>query len=469
MQRTWLATALALITAVACAAAPPLPQSPDSPPIAFTSVNVLPMTAGEPILRDQTVVVQNGVIATIGPAESARIPAGSIRISGQGKYLMPGLADMHVHLEHFDNAEYLKLFLVNGVTMVRSMDGRPEILQWKRDAAAGTLASPDIHTAGQVLDGKPPVRDDNIALGSAAEARLAVEAQAAAGYDFIKVYANLSPEAFDSIVATARTRGLPVVGHTPRAVGLDKFLDSGTASIEHLGDFAESIEASPGGATAGPAVLKRRLGFAADKARMEAVAIKVAQSGVWVVPTMITDDRWIAPASRVEEWASEPTTAPIDRGIVDYWRGSVGRARDSVGEANWARVEQGRQNRLALVLAFQRAEVPLMVGSDTPNAFVIPGWSVHQELANYVAAGITPAQALAAATREPARFLGQDKSWGTLEQGKRANLLLLYANPFDDIGATRRIAGVVLRGNWLPEERLTQMRKDVEAVAANSN
>jgi imidazolonepropionase-like amidohydrolase len=140
-----------------------------------------------------------------------------------------------------------------------------------------------------------------------------------------------------------------------------------------------------------------------------------------------------------------------------------------VGEANWHWVEQGRANRLALLRALHRAGVPLLLGTDTPQPFVFPGASIHDELANYVAAGLTPAEALALATREPARFLGQQQAWGTIEPGKRANLLLLDADPFANIAATRRIAGVVSGGRWMPAEQLERMRREVEAVAAASD
>ncbi|HEV2747231.1 MAG TPA: amidohydrolase family protein [Allosphingosinicella sp.] len=468
-----LAVAIAALALAGCAGAadrkPAASAAETEPALAFTSVNVLPMTAGEPVLRDYSVLVENGRIAAVGPSASLPIPSHAVRIDGRGKYLMPGLADMHAHLEHFDGPEYLKLFLVHGVTMVRSMDGRPNILDWKRQAAAGTLASPDIHTAGQVLDGSPPVRDDNLALATPAEGRRAVEQQAAAGYDFVKVYANLSAPTFQAIVQAAAARNLPVAGHVPRAVPLDAFLASGVASLEHLGDFADAIAAPPASGAAAPAVLKRRLGFPADQGRMEALAAKVAASRIRVVPTIVADDRLVAAAADVERWMKDPEAAAVDRGILNhYWRGTVSRGAERVGAANWRWVEQGKANRRNLLRALHRAGVPLLLGTDTPQPFVFPGASVHDELANYVEAGLTPAQALALATREPARFLRQHRNWGTVEPAKRANLLLLDANPLADIAATRRIAGVVTGGRWLPVAELERMRREVEAVAAAS-
>ncbi len=437
-------------------------------PLVFLSVNVLPMTAGEPVLRNQTVLVEDGRITAMGRTGSLRVPGHATRIDGQGKYLMPGLADMHVHLEHFDRPEYLRLFLIHGVTMVRSMDGRPGILDWKRQTASGALPGPDIHTAGPVLDGSPPRRDDNLALATPEEARRAVNEQADVGYDFLKVYDNLAPDVFRAIMDEAATRNMPVVGHVPDAVGLDTFLTSGIRSIEHVGDFADSLAAMQPDEVV-PDSLTRRLGFPADQARIEALAAKVAASRVWVIPTLITDDRLVAPPADVERWVSDPEIATVDRGILTYyWRGALARSAGRLGVDDWRWVDRGRQNRLAVIGAFHRAGVPLMTGTDTPNPFVFPGSSMHDELANYVAAGLTPAEALTLATREPARFLGQSQAWGTIEAGKRANLLLLDANPLEDISATRRIAGVVIGGRWLSSERLGQMRLEVERVAAAS-
>lgn len=470
---SWLVLSFAALASAGCAGSTGRTAAAGAadaaPALAFTSVNVLPMTEGEPMLRDRTVLVENGRIAAVGPAASVRVPGHAVRIDGRGKYLMPGLADMHAHLEHFDHPAYLQLFLVHGVTLVRSMDGRPDILDWRRQAAAGTLAAPDIHTAGPVLDGSPPRRDDNLALATPEEARRAVGEQAAAGYDFLKVYDNLTSEVFQAVMEAAAARGLPVVGHVPDAVPLDTFLDSGIRSIEHLSDFADAIAVPPAAGGPAPASLRRRLGFTASGERIQALAARVAASRVWVVPTMITGDRFVASAADVERWAADPEAAAVDRGIIGWWRGTVLAAAERIGSADWHWVELGRANRRELVRAFHRAGVRLLAGSDTPNPFVFPGASMHDELANLVEAGLTPAQALAAATREPASFLGRQRDWGTIEPGRRANLLLLDADPLADIAATRRIAGVVLRGQWIPAGELQRMRHEVERVAAVSD
>jgi hypothetical protein len=382
---------------------------------------------------------------------------------------MPGLADMHVHLEHFDDPAYLQLFLINGITFVRSMDGRPFILDWKRRASSGTLPSPHIYTAGPVLDGDPPARSDNRALRDGNEARRAVEEQASEGYDFVKIYANLSTEPFYAVMAAARARRLPVAGHMPHAVPFQEVLTGGMASIEHLGDFANTIQAGdpqlPG--RADPA--RRRLALQVDSSRIAALATRLAHSGVWVVPTMVQADRAVAPPNVLQDWMSDPAVALIDRGILQYyWLASVTRAGEGLDATGWSLVEQSRVNRIALVSAFRQAGVPALVGTDTPQPFVFPGAAIHEELANFVAAGFSPERALIAATRDAARFVGDERLWGTVERGKRAHLLLLDANPLQDIGATRRIAGVMVQGRWFAASRLQEMRIAVETLAAAS-
>lgn len=440
-----------------------------TPTLAIVGANVIPMTGSEPILRDRTVIVRDGVIASIGPRARTRIPSDATRVDAAGKFLMPALADMHVHLEHFDDPAYLQLFLVYGVSFVRSMDGRPEILQWRSAAAEGRLASPRIFTAGPILDGDPPARSDNRTVADADAARRAVAEQADAGYDFIKLYTNLSLDAYTGIVEAARARGLPFAGHVPRAVGHARLLQDGAASIEHLGDFADALQVEGSALPTAAQGLKRRLAGEVDPKRLADLAATLARSRTWIVPTQVQADRAVATPATLETWLADPAVAGVDRGMVEhYWSGSVVRAGQGLDAQGWSLVERGRANRRAVVGAMHRAGVRLLVGTDTPQPFVVPGAAVHEELAGLVEAGLSPREALAVATREAARFVGQDSLWGSIAVGKRADLLLLQADPLADIGATRRIAGLVTQGRWLSPERLGEMRAEVERVAAAS-
>jgi imidazolonepropionase-like amidohydrolase len=451
------------------AAAGQNPVADAEPILAIVGVNVIPMTVNQRILPDQTVVVRNGRIASIAPRGQTAVPPSAVRVDAAGQYLMPALADMHVHLEHFDDPAYLQLFLVYGVTFVRSMDGRPQILEWKRAASDGSLPSPLIHTAGPVLDGDPPARSDNRAVGNRDEARRAVAEQAGAGYDFIKIYTHLSPDVYGAIVEAARAEGLPVAGHVPRGVAFRDLLADRVASIEHVGDFAAALRVEGSELPDRAQALGRRLAFEMDSTRLAALARELAGSDTWIVPTTFESDRAVANPATLERWLADPAVSAVDRGIVEYyWRRSVLRAAEGLDQQGWSLVERGRANRLSVVGQFHRAGVKLLVGTDTPLPFVVPGASAHEELANFVAAGLSPEQALAAATREAARFVGQESHWGTVEPGKRADLLLLEADPLADIGATRRIVGLVAQGRWLPAERLREMRAAVERVAAAS-
>jgi imidazolonepropionase-like amidohydrolase len=466
--------ALLLLSVAAChlspgTAAGQRPLADTESVLAIIGANVIPMAGNQRVLPNQTVIVRAGRISTIGPRGQTAVPPNAVRVDAAGQYLTPALADMHVHLENFDDPAYLQLFLVYGVTFVRSMDGRPQILEWKRAAANGSLHSPSIHTAGQVLDGDPPARSDNRIVGDADAAQRAVDEQADAGYDFVKIYTNLSAEAYRTIVEAARARGLPVTGHVPRAVAFRDLLVDGIASIEHLGDFADALRVKDSELPTQAQALKRRLAVEVDPTRLAALATELARSGTWIVPTMVQSDRAVANPAMLERWLADPAVAAVDQGIVEsYWRGSVLRAGGGLDEQGWSLVARGRANRLLVVGAFHRAGVRMLVGTDTPQPFVIPGASVHEELVNFVAAGLTPEQALAAATREAARFVGQGSLWGTVEPGKRADLLLLEANPLADIGAMRRIVGLVAQGRWLPAKRLGEMRAAVERVAAAS-
>src|SRR4051812_34075948 len=213
---------------LACTHAPssPLPAEEGSGEVAFVGVTVVPMDT-ERRVPDQTVVVRHGRIAEIGPSSTVQVPAGALRIDGQGRFLMPGLADMHVHLYTRDD---LLLFLANGVTFVRNMWGAPYDLVWRARIEQGSLLGPTIYTAGPLLDGSPPIWNGSVVVETAADAERVVTGQKKAGYDFIKVYKKLLPEAYDAIAATAKREGMTFGGHVPAAVGLEHALAAGQRS-----------------------------------------------------------------------------------------------------------------------------------------------------------------------------------------------------------------------------------------------
>jgi imidazolonepropionase-like amidohydrolase len=411
--------------------------------IAIVNTTVLPLTANGLVLANHTVVIAADRIAIVGPSASTNIPKGTRRIDGRGKFVIPGLADMHVHLEYFDEPGILGLFIANGVTTVRNMDGRPYLLDWRRRIAAGELEGPRIYTAGPLLDGSPPVRPDNTVVASASAARDAVAAQAAAGYDFIKVYSALSREAYDAIIAMANRNRLYVAGHVPRAVGLDATIASGLRSIEHLGDFAAAIQAGEA-----PGWSKPYLSMPVDTDRMAALGQRLAAARVWNVPTLLQPERELQRVEAISQRLASEEVGYIPADGRKQWESQARRVAARLDDDDWTLIAGGRAHRLMLVNAFHMAGVSILAGTDTPNPFVVPGFSLHDELELLVEGGLTPAQALAAATREAARF-SEASDWGTIAAGKSADLVVLEANPLQRISNTRRIAGVVVRGRWI--------------------
>lgn len=424
--------------------------------IAFVGVHVIPMTRDGAVLRDQTVLVRGERIAALGPREAVEVPAGALRIDGAGRWLMPGLADLHVHLEYFDDPDLLTLFLAHGVTTVRNMDGRPYLLDWRDRVEAGELAGPTLVTAGPLLDGDPPLLPDNTVVKDAAEASAAVVAQAEAGYDFVKVYTNLSPEAWAAIVEAAEDRGLAVAGHVPREVGIDRVLGSGQASIEHLDGYDDLIEADDSPFRDRWHWSKLYLAMPAEAGKIRRAAERTAAAGVWSVPTLVEKEK-IAPLEEMVGWLDRPemrTLPPAAREAWDprTWDPRRARLLEDMDAETRETLARGRRNRLALVRALHEAGAGLLVGTDTPQPFVIPGLAVLEEIRLLIEAGLPPEAALAAATREAGRFLGG--GFGTVEPGRRADLLLLRGNPLEDPAALERPAGVLARGRWHPEAEL---------------
>lgn len=290
-------------------------------------------------------------------------------------------------------------------------------------------------------------------MRDAAEARAAVLAQDSAGYDFVKVYTNLSREAYQAIVATAAERNLPVAGHVPRPMSVQAVMAAGQRAIEHLDGYDDLIESDSSPYRGRWHWSKLYLGMPADSAKITRAAVMTAEARTWNVPTLVVKTK-LAPLHVMKGWLHELDLSHLPPAVRAHWDPAswdegYRRRLESFGSEELEVLEAGRANRSRLVRALGAVGAGLLVGTDTPNPFVLPGAAVHEELRLFVEAGLTPHGALAAATREPARFLGRLQESGTIEPGKRADLVLLTANPLEDIRNTERIAAVVVRGTYM--------------------
>ncbi len=416
-------------------------QVPAQRPIAITHVSLIDATDSLP-RRDFTVVVRGSRIAAVGPSASTRIPAGARVIAGRGKYLIPGLWDMHVHTDVPGARRVLPLYLANGVTGVRDMAGNWAVLTgFRADIQAGKLAGPRIVASGPYLDGNDQPIPHYLAR-TPAEARAAVDTLASLGVDFIKLHTGLTRDAWLAGAQAARDHHLPFAGHVPRVVGAADASDAGIASIEHLLAIptpctpAESLALAPRYAVQGA------LGRCSSEDPAPLYA-KLARNGTRVTPTFTAQYEvalWPIRALPGDSLAHYlPDTLRRYTAAIFPMPDDVPPGADSVGRAVFAK-------RLALVGAMHRAGVIVLPGTDAPLRNSPPGFGLHFELAWLVESGMSPWRVLVAATLEPARLLGMTDSLGTIAPGKLADLVLLDADPLADIRNTRRIRLVLANG-----------------------
>lgn len=430
---------------------------------AITNVTVIPMTS-DAVVRDANVIVREGRIAAIGPAATVPVPAGMRTVDGEGKYLIPRLADMHVHLFSDETApksvaaDELGVMVANGVTAIRLMIGTPEHLLLRREVDAGRTLGPQFWIASPQFTGKKSVNASVVA--NPEQARAAVREAKVAGYDFIKLTLYISPEVFEAIVDEAARSKIRIVGHVDPQVGVARALAAGQ-HIEHLDNYAESILAdnSPIKTSVSDLGVFRLKNWESidhlDEGKLKRIAEATARSGTWTCPTLtLFKSAFAEKATDAElrarpDWRLQP---PAHRDL--YLRGHERYWKNPPSEARRKRYVEIR-NRLVKEIADAGGKI--LAGSDTPEWFLGYGYTLHREMENLVAAGLTPYQALSAATRNPAEFLQASAEWGTVEPGKRADLVLLAANPLDDIRNTTKINAVCLGGRWLESLALEAM------------
>ena len=413
----------------------------------FLNVNVVPMDSDD-VIEAQTVVVSGKTIAVIGDVATVPVPEDALVVDGTDRYLLPGLGEMHAHLPPVGSTslpKVLTLFVANGVTTIRGMLGHPTHLGLREQLADGEVFGPRLVTSGPSLNGTS-VR------GPAHGERL-VREQHAAGYDFLKIHPGLSRGEFDAITSMAKELGMPVAGHVPVSVGVEGALNAGMATIDHLDGYVAAMLPTDRDASGGyGGFFDVLLADEVDAAAIRPLARKTAAAGTWNVPTQSLIEHRVG-ALGAQDLASRPEMRFVAPETLQQWlrvRREQERERGYSAEIGARLLELRR----ALLRALHEEGAGLLLGSDAPQVFNVPGFSVHHELRSLVAAGLTPYEALRTGTIAVAEFLGSNT--GSIAVGRDADLVLLDADPLEDIDNTRRIHGVMLQGVWHPATELAQ-------------
>lgn len=431
--------------------------------VAFTNVSVIPMDR-ERVLANQTVVIKNGLIAEIGDAKKVKLPKDVVRVDGTGKFLIPGLVDMHTHLLS-DSDEFpdsigpheLRVMVANGVTTVRFMIGTPELLALRSRSANGEIDAPTIFVASPHLTGKE--QGNNFVVNTPEEAREAVRKSKAAGYDFIKVTTFIKPEVYEAAVDEAAKQNIRVVGHADsRFVGVERAWKA-KQQIEHLDGYIELLlrdDAPMKGSVSDIYIYNpdnwKSFDFI-DESKIPEVARRTVAANPFVNPTQHFMKNTFGRLRTEDEIRKQPDFRFYPPKVQQQWLDFYKKNRfiNTVPlekRAHWIKL------RDKLIKAIYDAGGRIMTGSDTPEFLWLYGFGMHHELKALKDAGLSNYAALEAATKNPSMFLGTIDKVGTIEKGKRADLILLNANPLDNISATENRAGVMLKGKWHQQQDL---------------
>lgn len=452
------------------------PSKPVPPTLVFTNVNVVNTRDGG-IEPGVTVVITKNQIVGVGKVGFVPEGRGIQIINANGKYLIPGLWDMHVHSAFvspaWDEKVIYPLYIANGVTGVRDMGGDPDVLDRRRKRIeGGELLGPHMILGGPFLAGGKSDQQ-TIAVNTPEEARRAVDTVKSRGLDFVKILSNIPRDSYFAIADESAKQKIPFVGHVPYSVSASEAVGAGQRSIEHLTGIllacssreeelrAQELTALASHDYAAYGKLGTQVMATYDPAKAQALFFQVAHMNTWQVPTLV----WTQTGSRIDDpnLETDPRLKYVPASVRAQWNPSKLREQTSPEELAGLKAEAARD--VELVKTMHGAGALFMAGTDGPDPFVFPGFSLHDELEWLVKSGFTPLQALQAATSDPARFLTMQDKYGIAEAGRTADLVLLDANPLQDIGNTRKIFAVVVGGKYYSRDSLDKMLQQVETLA----
>ena len=424
------------VTGLILATPAPAQNSPAGP-VAIVNVNVVPMDR-ERVLSRQTVLVENGVITRLGTEAP---PSGAVRIDGVGKFLIPGLMDLHVHLSYNpedQQRQILLLFLAHGVTTAMNLRGIPQILELRTAIADGRVLGPRLYTVGPYVN-QPFVTSPD-------EVEAAVVDQKRAGYDFIKLHGDLSRDAYTRLMSVARREGIRVIGHAPRNLGHEIMYRERQYAVVHAEEFIYDTTNS-----------SRDRDLPQVEASIPSHTRNMARTGIWLMPNLVAYHAIGGMINNLDSMLARPEVRYLPRGVQQVWGPATNPYTARFPKERYPGLMARLQIIKRITREFHGAGVRLLIGTDAMNTGTVPGTSAHDEMQEMVDAGLSPFEVLRAATANAAQFLGDRQPSGQVAVGHRADLILLDANPLENIANSRRIAGVMLRGRWFPRSELADI------------